>query len=576
MQKFSLFALIFGCCCTALHAQTKEHAFSVFINISAKINDLHPLIASGANSAYLKANLFGGLLEYEPATGNLRPLLATARPTIETVADGPYAGKWKISYEIRPEAAWDNSTAITAADYLFSLKIICNPALPLLAGARNGLSFIDSVALDPQNPRRFSIFCNRNYFLAENATGLMYILPAHIYDPDQRLQAFSLSQLRAADPAHPSLQAFADNFYQDRYKSDPRYISGFGAYRVREFVPEKRIILERKANWWGDKVKDAPALQIGPDELVYLRMDSEVEAVRALKDGKLDVMRINRPTIFVDLLNNPALRDRFNIVTANNYAYYHVGYNLERPQLADKRVRLALAHLFNRDQFISDIFQGMARPITTPVSLHKSFAHPKLKPIAFDPNKARKLLADAGWKDSDGNGILDKTIDGKQQEMRLQFYYNEGNYVRQNVGLLLQADAQKAGIDIQVNAVRWDSLLTRLDQGQFDLYCIATIQEPGWDDFWNTWHSSAIYPHGSNRGRFRNEASDKLLETIQHTLDEKQLKKLYLDWQELIYEEQPQLFLFAPPQLMVISKRFSHNEPTVVAPNFAERFFQLK
>ena len=104
-------------------------------------------------------------------------------------------------------------------------------------------------------------------------------------------------------------------------------------------------------------------------------------------------------------------------------SYSFVGWNLKNDLFKDRDVRVALAHLMNRDLMIKKFRFGMSLPATGPWYQQSPFAAKDVKPLEFSPSKANKLLKKAGWKDTDKNGVLDKVINGKKKEFALSLIH---------------------------------------------------------------------------------------------------------------------------------------------------------
>jgi peptide/nickel transport system substrate-binding protein len=100
-----------------------------------------------------------------------------------------------------------------------------------------------------------------------------------------------------------------------------------------------------------------------------------------------------------------------------SHSYSYIGYNLRNPLFQDRKVRLALTHLVNRDRILKDVYYGLARIITGPFFSESKSYDKSIASYPFSVETAAKLLADAGWKDVDGDGILEK--DGKKFEFTI-------------------------------------------------------------------------------------------------------------------------------------------------------------
>ncbi|NJN34264.1 MAG: hypothetical protein HC817_08455 [Saprospiraceae bacterium] len=125
---------------------------------------MNPLTTEDVNSVNVMDNIFLPLLDFDPQTFELVPVLAKSRPIISTVDTGKFKGGASYTYEIRDEAVWDNGAPVTAADYIFTVKAILNKK----SGAnnlRNSLDFVKDIQIDAQNPKNLrSLRINASFY----------------------------------------------------------------------------------------------------------------------------------------------------------------------------------------------------------------------------------------------------------------------------------------------------------------------------------------------------------------------------------------------------------------------------
>ncbi|MFK7798197.1 MAG: ABC transporter substrate-binding protein [Aureispira sp.] len=542
---------------------------------------MNPLVSNAANSLYIHNNMFSKLLVYDLQTLKLTPQLAKTLPEIKVLDEGPYAGGMSLTYEIHPEAKWENGDPITAADYVFTIKAIKNPKVNG-AQLRPYFDFLDAIEVDSENDRKFTIYSKQRYFRAEESSGQeAFVLPEYHYDPEGLMQSFTIEQL--SDPANqdelmrnPTISRFAQAFNSAEYSRDPAMVVGSGPYKFVEWSERQRIVLERKTDWWGDKVEGRQTLEAFPPKIIYRVISDMTAAITNAKDGQIDVIRTIPPTKYIELKEDPNFSSNFDLSTPDQFAYHYIGFNLKRPQFKDKRVRRAIAHLIDRDEMIGAIFEGMAIKTNGPINPTKPYYNENLKDIEYNPELAAQLLKEAGWKDSDGDNILDKMVDGKKVDMKVEFKYNQGNTVRKNIGQILMDEAARVGIEVTLTPVEFAKLLTDADKREFDMVALAWVKTPGLDDMKQVWHSEADRQGGSNRVGFGTPESDQLIDEIRVTLDKEKQRALYLRVQEIIYEEQPYVFLFVPAERIAINNRFDGTEVSPQRPGYRDASFKLR
>lgn len=541
---------------------------------------MNPTISNAANSLYMHNNIFSKLLVYDLQTLKLTPQLALALPEIKVLEEGPYAGGMSLTYEIHPAAKWDNGEPITAADYVFTVKAIKNPKVNS-AQLRPYFDFLSAIEVDPENDRKFTVYSKERYFRAEESSGQeAFVLPEYHYDPEGLMQGYTIEELsdlanQEALMRDPTIGRFAQAFNSPEY-NDPEMVVGSGPYKLTEWSERQRIVLERKSDWWGDNVADRVTLEAFPPKIIYRVISDMTAAITNAKDGQVDVIRSIPPTKYIELKEDSKFSSNFDLSTPDQSAYHYIGFNLKRPQFKDKRVRRAIAHLIDRDEMIGAIFEGMAIKTNSPINPNKPYYNKSLKDIEYNPEKAGELLKAAGWKDSNGDNILDKMIDGKKVDMSIEFKYNQGNTVRKNIGQILKDEAARVGIEVTLTPVEFAKLLSDADERRFDMVALAWVKPPGLDDMKQVWHSEADRQGGSNRVGFGTPESDRLIDEIRITLDKEKQKELYLRVQEIIYEEQPYVFLFVPAERIAINNRFDGTEVSPQRPGYREASFKLR
>lgn len=551
----------------------------VILHESADCDKLNPVTYTSANSGYILGQLYQALLatENDPPY-NLIPVLAVSRPQIEEITEGKYAGGLKFNYEIRPEAKWDNGTPITAKDVEFTLKAIKNPLVDD-ENQRPYYESIDAIEIDPTNERKFAIVCKEKYILAESVSGVT-VMPKYAYDPDGLMDEFSVTQLN--DPtqtetlkANQKIIDFAKKFNGEFHAREKEGVVGSGAYELDNWVTGQRITLKRKENWWGDAMKGTNlAFEANPPKLIYEIITETQGGLSALKGEKIDVTAAIPSKDYIEFEKDEKLTSKYNFHKPTQFAYSYFGINMRDPHFTDVRVRQALAHLTNVDEMIEVLLYGLATRVTGPINPVKPYYNHDLAPISYDLEKAKALLADAGWTDSDGDGVLDKVVNGEKIDMHITLKMPSGGETGEKIALLFQESCKKAGIDLQIVQREWTVFLEENDKHDFQLYMGGWVASPSLDDPKQIWHT-ASYNGGSNYVGFGDDKSDALIMKIRQELDETKRNELYKEFQKMIYDQQPYVFLFSSLNRMAIHKRFTHADAKTARPGYFENEFVL-
>lgn len=540
--------------------------------LRAEPKRINPILTTKSHELQVSNPVFPTLLNFDPETYALSPVLVKSRPEKKLLNEGPYKGGVAFTYEFLDEAVWDNGQPVLASDYLFSMKALFNPNVK--ANAYQGvLNPLKDITIDPDNPKRFTVFLDQA-FRAESTSGF-FLYPEHIYDPEGIMKNFELKDL--TDPAqkkklmeNSDIIKFAEFF--NKQGSIGTIIESCGAYKVAEWETGVHLILEKKKDWWGDKMADKyPLLKTYPEEIIFKNIPDDMATITAMKDGQIDVAARINPSMFMEFKESEAGKD-FDFLTPNFPFFSFMCLNSKRPHLADKRVRRALAHLTDVDEIIKTVQKGMAVRYATPFPTNADYTDKTLKPIPFDIEKAKVMLSEAGWKDSDGDGILDKVIKGKKTPLIVNITIIDSEVSKNNIAILKE-DAIKAGVSVGTTIVTRAKLYEDLAARNFDAFTLASAFDLDLYDPFQLWHTSSDNPSGGNRSGFGNAESDAIIEELRKTNDDVRRKELYIKLQQIIYDEQTWICLYAPLDRMILSNKFKNTKPTLRSPGYTESLF---
>lgn len=589
MKKITLlyfaFAIaLFGLSCksdTPVEKPWTRSGNEITIRFPSEPGGLNPIINIGDSySGQVNRHIFQFLHVLDPHTGKLAPMLAKALPMVQQVEEGPYAGTMSYTIEIREEAVWDDGEPVTAADVLFTYKSIFNPSVPAQR-IRPYLNFIQNIEVDANNPKRFTVYSKIRYILSEEAlVAAVPILPAHVFDPQGYMAGVTLSELLDAEKlkkleGDERLRAFADQFTGERFNRDTMSVLGSGPYKLLRWEAGQRIVLQKKENWWGDQLAESePVLQAFPDQITYQIVRDQTAAATLVKGEELDIGYALDVQDFIDIRDNVRMQEIYNFYTPATIQYNLIYINMRKPILRDVNVRKALAHLMDVEAVIENAFQGMAMRITGPIHPEKDHYNKALEPIQFSLDQAQALLTEAGWEDSNGNGTLDKIIDGKRAELKLDLLITSSQ-AAETVALLLKDQAAKVGFEIEPLVREFSSWREEMNARNYDLALGAMTNQPLLDDLAQLWHTDNDRPDGSNRTGFGTPETDELIETINQTLDKPQRDILYRRFQEVIYEEQPAIFLVSTQARVIVHKRFN-SFASIVSPGYFPHMYALE
>jgi peptide/nickel transport system substrate-binding protein len=310
---------------------------------------------------------------------------------------------------------------------------------------------------------------------------------------------------------------------------------GTGPYRWKEYVEGSHITLEANPEYWAGRP---------PVDTVVVKVMPEINTVVAqLRTGELD-LGIIEPVHIDSLKALPHLR----LQTTELPSAFYIALNATRAPLGDKKVRQALMYGLNRAQIVERILKGTANLASGPyATAFGRFYNPALKPYPYDPNKAKQLLAEAGFRPGAG-GLLESA--GKPFAFELMV--DKGNPTREQIALVAQQQWKALGIDVRLNVVEWSVYIRRGNQrpGDYDARTSWRITSPDPD-------KTPEYTSGgvNNHYMYSNPEVDRLMAEARATFDPTLRPRLYHRIQELIYEDVPVLWIFYNSEILAINRR---------------------
>lgn len=532
--------------------------------ILSDIQRLNPYTSTDAQASYVQSEIWEALNFVDPKTFEPYPGLASLPVISEDHST--------FTYTMDPRAKFSDGKPVTSTDVIFSFKAAMNPRVINSQPLRNYLLDIDSVYNPGGDLSKVEFRLKKAYFNTPSVLGqgYVYILPKHILDPQNLTDKITWKDLHEQAPVNPAVQEFATWFESAETAREPKYQIGSGAYVFTGWITNDRLVLKKNPNYWGMNIRWREAY---PDEIIYKTINDQNAQFTALKAKDIDLIEVLTPEQYINL--EPAkyqLRKDtvyFNVIT-------FIAWNNKRPLFQDKRVRKALTALIDRELIIKQIMKDLAKPVDGPVPFTQPNWNPNVKQIGYNVEEAKRLLAEAGWSDTDGDGILDKMLNGKRTPFKFVFQTNAGNDTRKQILLILAEQLRKVGIVAEVSALEWSVYLENTQTHNYDAAYGGWTGNATEDDIYQLWHSSQSKNKGSNWYSFINAEADKLMEDIRVEFDKTKRYQMHYRLQELITDEQPVSFLFATPQRIGMVDRFDNVEFFRGRPCFDPRYFMVR
>lgn len=463
--------------------------------------------------ATLNAVLQTGLPEQQVLQYISRPLVdVDAR--LELVPG--VAERWEVSADgleyrffLNPNAVWEDGDAVTSADAVFTIRKAVDPKVP--------------------SPVFKPLFADLEKVEAIDARSFR----ARFRRPDAlRAYAFTL-------PLLPEKRFAGKSFLKARENRAP--LSN-GPYRLASWKTQESIELERNPRWPG-----APG---NFDRIVFRVVPENAVAYRALVEGDLDETWVDQ-----SLKDRSAADGRFaaccRIVEFYNLDYNYVALNNRSPLFSDSLVRRAMTMLLDRPAIVRGLYRGSARIISGPWAPDSPAYDASVTALPFDPREAVRLLEQAGWRDTDGDGTRDRG----GRELEFDLLVSAGSTAGRQLNEVFAAELARAGVDARIRTLEWATFVERVDSGNYEAASLAWAASDANPDPFSYWHSSQFPPNGGNVAFYRNAAADKLMEEARAELDPGKRRAVYHRLHRVLRDDPPVVFVANASQKYAFRRR---------------------
>jgi peptide/nickel transport system substrate-binding protein/microcin C transport system substrate-binding protein len=471
------------------------------LNLGGEPPTVHPITATDLYAQNVQNMVCEGLAGRDPETYEWQPRLAE---------------KWEISkdqktftFHLRKNAFFHDGTPVTADDVKFSFDAIFEPKYEAahLRPYYEGLAKVEVI-----DPLTVKFTAKDSYFKNFESAATLNVIPKHIYSDVEKSKKMN------------------------------RQLVCTGPYAMVKFDRGQMIQLKKFDKWWGLE-----------DPMYKGKYNFETETLRFFKDENVTLERAKKGELdYIDLRIEAFMKKtegapwgksiiKHKVENSAPKSYSFVGWNFRKELFKEKNVRIALAHLFNREEMNKKFRYGMSDLATGAIYVKSEYA-PNIKPIEFNPKKAQELLSKAGWADADKNGILEKTVAGKATEFKFTLIY--ANKDNEKYWTMYREDLKKAGIDMELKYLEWNSFLKLMDEGNFDAVTLGWGGGSVDPDPKQIWHSASAVPGGSNFINYKNPVVDKLIDEARVEPVKAKRVKLLKEVYKQIAEDAPYAFLF--------------------------------
>ena len=468
-------------------------------------------------------------------------------------------------FELKDNIIWDDGSPVTSEDVEFSTKIMLCHLTDNSQIRPIYNSVIESVEINTENPLKFTMRAIDVNWTAKTILGGIYIQQKEYWDPNGILDKISFEQILSRSfEETDEITNWFNNFNHADNSFKPNKLQGLGPYIVSEWEPSQYITLTKKSSWWGSKDTSVYS-KAYPEKIIFKVIREDASSYLALKNQEIDVTTNIGTVKLMNLRERDYFNDNYDSDFLNRYGISYIGLNMKpdgikhKPFFVDKRVRRAVAFTIPVDEIIEVMMHGKATRQASSVSPLKSTYNDTLTLIPLDIEKAKKLLTEAGWVDTDGDNIRDKMINGVKTPFSFKFSYMSSPASKEVV-LMMKESMYKAGIVAEPTPMDFSLFYKNAGDHKFDAMLAGWGSSAAYSNPMQLWHTSSWANKGSNFCGFGDAESDALIEEANKTLDYQTHKNALLKLQARIYEDQPYVFLYCSKRKFAVHKRFNNRE----------------
>jgi peptide/nickel transport system substrate-binding protein len=458
---------------------------------------LNPLLATDTVSGELSGWLFNGLVKYDKNANIV----------------GDIAESWRfddsrtVVFTLRDDRFWHDGERVTARDAVFTYETAMSGKIS--TPYNSDFMLIESLeAIDDFTLR---VRYKAPYFKALE-TWMMGLIPKHILQDDPDLMTSSFNT-----------RPIGNSFYRmdELVLSRNAELTAYKDYKPRPALIDKVVF----------EYVQEPSVE-------FLKLKS-----RSLHIGSLDAMQLERQI-------DDRFKEAYRIVESPSFGYSYLGFNLKNPKFQDPKVREAFSYAIDRQELIDILFLGHGRICNGPILEGALGYNPNVKAPVRDAEKAKKLLAEAGYD--------------KSRPFITEISTNSSNPIRMYAAQIIQRQLMDAGIEARLRVMEWQAFLSRTVNARNFEIVLMGWSVPLMPDLSPIWRSDNDKAGGFNFVGYKNEEVDRLIELAKGVSDRERIAKIFGDISEIIAKDNPYIFLYSPNSIAAVSRKIEPIEPTLI------------
>lgn len=505
----------------------------------------NPCNTKDATSSAMTGLMYDGLVTTNPVTGEVVPQLAKSFD----IQGNDYI------IHLRRGVKWTDGNPITADDVMYTYKEIVFKGLGntsamdamTVEGKLPEIVKLDDYTVKFTTPKPFAPFLRQ----------LSYqIVPKHYFKP-------------ISDKGEDAFNSFLNP------NTNPKTIISSGPFKLKEYVAAQRVVFERNPYYY--KINRDNKILPYLNKVVYLIVGDTNNEILKFEAKEIDVLSLRGDNVarYKEKENTadyrvynlgPDTGTLFIVINLNNRkdknGKFYVNPRKQR-WFRSQDFRKAIDWAIDRKSMIQNIAFGVAEPLFTAESLNSIYLNKNIKGHSKDQTKAVEILERAGFNQQ--NGIL---YDSDGHRVEFDLYTNAGNLEREALGVMVKQDLEDIGMKVNFKPIEFNSLVNKLT-GTYDwdmaiMGLTGSPLEP--HDGKNVWSSNGslhMFNMGADGDIFTWEKElDNIFEQGALKLNFAERKPIYDRYQEIIYEENPIIYLYSPTRITAIRKKFGNIFPT--------------
>lgn len=514
----------------------------------------NPFNTKDATSSTMAEIMYDGLVTTNPKTGEVIPKFAKS---FEVSPDG-----LSYTFKLRKGINWSDGKPITADDVMFTWEKI------IFAGLGN-TSTRDSLLIDNKLPKIEKIDLYTIKFTTSKP-----------FAPFLRMLSVPIAPKHVFEPAVKKGAKYFDSFLSTTV--NPKDLVTSGAFRLKQYLPAQRVVFERNPNYYEINLKGEKLPYL--DKIIYLIVGDLNNEILKFEAKELDMISLRGSNVgrykkmepksdFIIYNIGPDTGTMFVAINMNNRKNDRGKYYVppkKQKWFNDKNFRYAIDWAIDRQNMVNNVANGLATPLFTAESLNSIYlnknlaqGHPKNEKIALE------YLKKSGFKLK--NGIL---YDKYGNRVEFDLYTNAGNTEREAIGVMVKQDLEDLGMQVNFKPIEFNSLVNKMvNTFDWDLVILGLTGSPlEPHNGKNVWYSNGTL-HLFNQRSPEEVAKpypkliwekelDKIMDEASLKINFEDRKKLYDQYQQIVYNEKPIIYLYSPLRVTAVRKKFGNIYPS--------------